>query len=508
MEHDEQERAPGTAAKDPLPGSNQDKADRSLYVVLLATAGLLLARIPVIALRRFDPDEFEHAHAAWCVWKGMIPYKDLFEHHTPWYHYLLSTFFRWFDVAGSFESGRHFLILGRGLSLALTVLTILLIIRAGRIWNDRRVGVLAGFLLVGQPVFFQKTLEIRPDVLALPFFLGALVLLLRALSPTATRQLRNFFLGGLCLGASIMCTQKMLFVLPGMCMGLGVWALLGEDWPRRRSRLIAVAILFLGLAIPFSLTWFAFTLGHAGSDMIRNNFLLNAHWKYVVHQQLLRVLEGSWPVLILALLGAAVVVYHFIRSKHRRYDGFLLVCILLGLIAGILVVPVAHRQYYLMPIPIACLLAARAGTFLVDLAQQRTRAGLLLLATIPLAVLPVLGLREAFDDPNDQQLARLHYVYDNTKPTDLMMDGWEGTGVFRPHAFYYYFIHEELVPMLPRDRVDALLHDLEQGKTRPRLIALDKNLIALGSRFVGFVERNYVTKDDFFYLSAPPPGNK
>jgi hypothetical protein len=89
-----------------------------------------------------------------------------------------------------------------------------------------------------------------------------------------------------------------------------------------------------------------------------------------------------------------------------------------------------------------------------------------------------------------------------------VMDGWEGTGVFRPHAFYYYFIHEELGPMLPRDRVNAFVDDLEHGKTVPVLIAFDRNLSSLGSRFVRFVERNYVSGDGFFYLLRDHSGRQ
>jgi hypothetical protein len=67
----------------------------SRYAISLAILGLLLAWIPVILPRWFDSDEFEHSHAAWCVFKGMLPYKDFFEHHTPRYYYLLSPFFHW-----------------------------------------------------------------------------------------------------------------------------------------------------------------------------------------------------------------------------------------------------------------------------------------------------------------------------------------------------------------------------------------------------------------------------
>jgi hypothetical protein len=81
------------------------------------------------------------------------------------------------------------------------------------------------------------------------------------------------------------------------------------------------------------------------------------------------------------------------------------------------------------------------------------------------------------------------------------MDGWEGMGVFRPHAFYYYFIHDELLPMLSQARVDAFLDDLEGRRVHPRLIALDSHLVALGPRFQAFVARNYTTRDGFFYYS-------
>ncbi len=506
MQHDDYKR--------PIEPRTRHAHANSLYFVVLATAGFFLARIPVLLHRLFDSDEFQHSHAAWCVFKGMVPYKDFFEHHTPWYYYALSPFFHWFDVDLSFESARHFLIFGRGLSLVLAILSVLLIILIGRLWEDRRVGLLAGLFLVSQPVFLQKTVEIRPDVLASPFFLGGLWFLLRGLARIsdgadgARRSARLFLGAGLSLGAAIMCTQKMLFVLPGMLAGLCIWALFTGS-PNRtqsglRARILSIAVFLLGIGVPAALTWAVFAFHHAGHEFIANNFLLNSSWTHAAHEQLLKVLEGSWPILVLSLLGASVSLYHFFRSEQGQYGGFVLLCTLFGLIAGILVVPVAHRQYYLIPLPIACLFAAQGLYFLVERAQERARAWLLVLATIPLAVLPVVDLREALTLRNDQQLARLRYVFESTKPTDLVMDGWEGTGVFRPHAFYYYFLHDESVEMLPRERVDAYLDALESGMIRPRLIAMDDHVTLLGSRFLRFVNANYISKDGFFYFSRNP----
>ena len=50
---------------------------------LAAIALLILARAFLIPVRVFDADEFEHTHAAWSVFKGLVPYRDFFEHHGP-----------------------------------------------------------------------------------------------------------------------------------------------------------------------------------------------------------------------------------------------------------------------------------------------------------------------------------------------------------------------------------------------------------------------------------------
>ena len=93
-----------------------------------------------------------------------------------------------------------------------------------------------------------------------------------------------------------------------------------------------------------------------------------------------------------------------------------------------------------------------------------------------------------------------------TEPTDVVMDGWEGMGVFRPHAFHYFFLHEEVRAWLPRTPVDAFLGELEAGSVRPKLIAMDENLRALGPRFASFVETHYTSSDGFFYFPNEKTG--
>jgi 4-amino-4-deoxy-L-arabinose transferase-like glycosyltransferase len=497
-------RGPSAAAGD-APSRGEANSEAGSSFLLAAIVALLVARIPVILRRAIDNDEFEHAHAAWNVFTGLLPYKDFFEHHTPWYYFSLAPFFHWFPVAESFDAARHFLIFARFFSLALTALSAVLVFLLGRLGAGRRVGLLAALFFVGQPVLIHKTLEIRPDVPALPFFIAALWFLRHALAREA-RRLRWFLGGGLCLGATVMCTQKLLFALPGVFLGLGLWALSGVRRGDRRlsiARTAAVLVVALGVAAPIVVTWLGFALRGGGDQFIYDNFLLNAHWKWRTSRHLLPIVRTGWPVLALGLVGAWSALAKTPNSK--RDDGnVLLLCTLAGLAAGVAVVPVAYDQYFLPPLTIACLFAARGLSLLLEASRHRARAWLLVGATVSLLLWPLLDLRGEFGRRNEVQLARLQFVFAHTGPHDPVLDGWLGMDVFRPQPLYYSFMHRELQVSLPASEKEAYLDALTSGRVKPALIALDDELRALGPRFVQYVRRNYVSEDGVLYLPARP----
>jgi hypothetical protein len=493
-----------------VPSRQAAPSDAGCTILLVAIAAFLLARIPVIAVRAFDVDEFEHAHAAWNVFRGLLPYKDFFEHHTPWYYFALSPFFRWFAVDQSFDAARSFLIVARGLSFILTVLSAWLVYLVARLGASRRVGLLAALFFVALPVLTHKTLEIRPDVPALPFFIGVLWFLRRGLLAEAALPARHrrFFLGaGLCLGAAIMCTQKMLFVVPGALLGLALWTIAGG---RRafRFRTDAVAILLVGLAVPIAGTWIGFAAHGGGAQFIHDNFLLNARWRWYSGRHLQEVLPSSGPILLLAVVGAAFALLRRDRSRPRDHGDVVLLCILGGLIAGLVVVPAAYQQYYVPILTIACLFAARGLSTLLDLPRHGARAWLVIGATLPFLIWPVVDLSRALGERNDVQMARLRFVFAHTRPTDLVLDGWLGTNVFRPHPLQYGFMHRELLVSLTDSEREAYLDAFTSGRVRPALIALDDELRALGPRFLDFLERDYASSDGLFYFPAQPSSVK
>ncbi len=67
-------------------------------VAILLVLALLFLRLPLIETCGHNPDELEHLHWSWCVWRGLVPYVDYFDHHTPWLHFFLVQFFDFYDV--------------------------------------------------------------------------------------------------------------------------------------------------------------------------------------------------------------------------------------------------------------------------------------------------------------------------------------------------------------------------------------------------------------------------
>ena len=61
----------------------------------------------------FNPDEFWHLHSAWCLSRGMIPYRDFFEHHTPWLYFLLAPIFSLYRVDVDPNAAVAFIFLAR-----------------------------------------------------------------------------------------------------------------------------------------------------------------------------------------------------------------------------------------------------------------------------------------------------------------------------------------------------------------------------------------------------------
>jgi 4-amino-4-deoxy-L-arabinose transferase-like glycosyltransferase len=524
------------------------------FILILITYGL---RFWLLKVRFFDRDEFQHLHSAWYISKGMLPYRDYFDHHTPLFHFLLAPFFAFFKVDTDVSEAIAFIFLTRQCMWMFTGIILVLAFWLGKIWRDERIACVATLFLTNTIFFFEKTLEIRPDLLAVIFWLGCLIMLVRAIQSddAESRKIRWLFAGsGALLGLGILCTQKLLFALPGMVVVVA-WYLIDPRSPGTfQVRFRNLLFQFSGFCSPILLMLLYFLLRGTLNEFIEYNLLLNLRWKrrftpYDHLQNLVRQNPFLVAFGIVGLIRALVVLF---RHDTFRRGEFVLVLNTIGLVVGLFLMPVPHRQYYLLFLPLVAILA---GTLFVDavatLAQlperqykwpwpssvavvllavllgitlwytlqmakprlltdtfypimwigvlvgvvilliRRHRDGALALLLIALSIYPLHQMRGAFRTRNTGALNDIRYIIENTTPQDTIMDGSSGRGVFRPHAYFYYILFREIRLMISDQERLELLEALRSGRIAPKLTVLDKDLRALSPEIRAFFEEHY-----------------
>ena len=343
-----------------------------LIVALAMTLFLFGLRLPLLRVSPIDPDELSHLHCAWSVSKGMLIYRDFFENHTPWFYFLVAPLFSFFSVETNisdafffFFGARYLMWLAAGASLVLTF-------RIGILWRNAPVAWVGTIFLSLTTVFLGKTIEIRPDVPALAFFLACLITVIGAMrSEGSGLGVRSrFALSGAFLGAALMFLPKILLVGPGFALAM-LWYVCD---PRGRrnfgDRLRDVIWQSIGFAVPLGLTMGYFASRGALQEFIWFNLLLNLTYGATTSMSplpLLKFLLRESPFLVvLGLIGFARGFFEMFGSVNFRRGDYVLVSSALSLFAGLFLTPLPYHQYYVMFLP---LLALFAATSLVQLAE-------------------------------------------------------------------------------------------------------------------------------------------
>lgn len=557
-----------TKRNDPISESN-----RVVFFFALFLAGVALClRVPEIWRRVFDPDEFEHFHAAFCLWSGMVPYRDFFEHHPPLFWLVLQPLF--------FLGENPFVILVAGrLLMCLGLLGILFVtFDLAKVISGKFVGTISVVFLGCTTMFVTKSIEIRPDI---PEVLLWLISVRFVLSGCQRKRDTLFFWAGLFSGLSGLCSQKVIlgvFGLIGALIARGVW----EPAPGARRRLFRSIVIFsCGFLLPFSVTiCVLFFLDGAGSFLYRC-FVFNALWKIRISPMPV-CLEFIRQNPLICSLGCTAVLMQ-LGSVGKSFEKAILLGAVVGVLFGIALIPVVQRQYLLLLFPLWSIFAAEwfvsriVGTDTADrkvwdfvlagflgisvafgsprihgrsdtfaalwllvlalvLISVRIRLGwvrillsLLVVslagfltplgnfgmvfwaaALVYLAVIRFVRGREALLITllvgiiafplskalrhdyvgNVTQLEYIDIVMEETNPDDTVFDGWSGYGVFRPHAYYYFFLHTEIRAMLNQD---------ERGKDvvealrlrNPKIIIYDEHVQRLSGEVNEYVQKYY-----------------
>jgi len=338
-------------------------------VCLALIVASFAARLVLLQTRAFDPDELQHAHAAWAFHQGLLPYRDFFEHHMPGIYYLLAPMLSWFDVAARPEEALRFLIAARMLMWGFASCAVVLTMLIGAAYGGASVGWLSGALLGLSVVFVGRGLEIRPDVPALTFWLASLLALLRATSSIGStastapgRRLMWFATAGLMLGCTLLFNQKALFVGPGLA-AFSVWYLFHA---RRTSPsglgppMLDIGTLLAACAVPLGVMAVHFWWHGALAALVQHVLGNNAKWI----QEVSATSTLEWMLLRDPLLSAVATAgmlqagLSIARAPWASSGAVVLLFPTASVLAGMAVIPAPYPQYMLMVLPAGAVFGA------------------------------------------------------------------------------------------------------------------------------------------------------
>ncbi len=511
-----------------------------------------LIRFPLSQVRFFDPDEFQHMHHAWYVSMGKVPYRDFIDHHTPLYHAFLAPFFSMHDVAASASEGEAMLFLARRISWILSALIIVLAFELARRWRGRDVAFVSTALLSTTIMFVDKTLEIRPDLFTMVFWVGALILVLEGINSDGSKPRRDMLLfagSGACMGLGLLSSQKLLFAGPGLAATM-IWFLLDNRSPIPMSRRIALLVAqVVGLLAPIAIALGVFASMSAMSAFIHYNLSANVGLgdRFSPISRTRTLLRQNPFYIALGLTGLIPVALRLRQPESARRGDYLVVLNLIGLVIGLFLNPVPYDQSFLTLMPLVAMLAASyivgairglfeaeqdattrerilvagVGVLLVAFCIRysvpivtrygllfpagavltaalsvycyRTRAASALIATVTafLVILPIAQLTTEFRATSKAQFAELESVYANSSPTDTFLDGFTGYGLFRPHASRFWFLHTEMQAMMTPDEKSEIVSGVITGRITPKMIGYDRSLKSLSPVMNQYIEANY-----------------
>ncbi|HXV59686.1 MAG TPA: hypothetical protein VEK15_03245 [Vicinamibacteria bacterium] len=455
-------------------------------------------RLGFLERRGFNPDELQHLHSSWCISQGFLPYRDYFDHHTPWLHFGLSILFSVFDVTTDPEEAISLIFSGRRAMWVITGLILALTFWVGRQQRGVDVGLMAVLLLSNTVMFLGKTLEIRPDVPASALLVLAVALSTSALRVPGPQKARwRLVSSGLALGAAVMFTQKALFVLPGFAAALAL-----HLWEGGKSRLNETSrnVYWLagGFLLPILGTLSFFAIEGALSDFIELSFLINLRWKARLSAwPLFEELTVQNPFLVaLGVLGLVKAAVELRRQSLPRAATALPLLATISLVVGAFLIPVPHRHYALAFLPFAAVYAAKGFWDVVvaflALLRRGSRHGAAAILLITLSLHPLYQSRVFWERRNWSTLQAIEWVLRNVGPDETVLDGFSGLGVFRRHAFFFFFLHDEIRPMLRDEDWRELVQGLESGSIAPKVVVFDRHLEEGPPELRELIERDYL----------------
>ena len=470
----------------PLGGT---KADERSAPAEMAIAGglffvLLMLRLFYAPNQLWDSDEPQHLHLVWAWANGLLPYKDVFDNHSPLFQAVSAPIFALLGERADIVTAMRWAI------MPISVLVLWMTYRLGRRLFSRRVALWGSVLAACFPDLYFKLDEYRPDL-----FWCALWLILLAILTNGQLNPRRLFWAGFTLGIAFAVSMKTSFLLLTILVAAMIVGVLGLVIPEFRGHpqrtlgiFYFIAPLFGTLIVPLALVGF-FAWKGALSQMyycvIAHNIAASAdQWSLFLH----RTRDLRFWLFVPMIAGGIWLAKRDPdrqRSIHRLF--FLAV---VGLYCPLLFSfwPLISKQDFLPFYPLLILVLTCPLVWVGDWIRSKTVLPAYLLPAV-VAVLQLswmIKARPPLKATNQTNLAIISDVLKLTQPGETVLDA-KGQTIYRQRPFYYVF------EQITREKV-------ERGELRddcPERLVENRTPVVVSSHWLTpatglFVSQNYI----------------
>ena len=443
---------------------------------------LLVLRIVYAWALRINSDEPQHLHVVWGWTQGLLPYRDVFDNHTPLFQLLSAPLF------AAIGERAEILPLMRLATIPWYALALWCTYRIGRALFDARTGAWAAVLTALMPAFFILFAQFRTDVAWAALWLAMVMVAIEG-RPTPRRA----FCVGLLAGAACAVSLKSLLLL-GTLGGSALLVLALQRALARRMPLreIATTLLFAvaGFAVLPAVIALSFYAAGAWDAFVYCVFVHNlvpglGNWEHNT---------GRFFIFPIALIPVTLVGRELMRRDADVERGakraFVWSAAMLYVAALTSYWPLLTRQDLL---PFRPLIAVFVVALLLHVyrssAGWRTRAPLRLILPLCAEFFLLLSDQSPFKDRVHRYVTELRDVQWLSNADDYVMDA-KGEAIFRRRPFY--FALEQIT--LKRIELGLIPDTISQAlrATSTAVIVSGPELDRVPAATRNFIEHNYV----------------
>jgi len=385
---------------------------------------------------RVNSDEPQHLHIAWAWVHGLLPYRDVFDNHSPLFSLLMA------PIVRAIGERPDIVILARLAMVPFALFTLLMTWAIGRRLFSEHAALLAVALVALVPDFMLGSIEYRTDQLWTGLWMAAMAVILLG---RVTRA--RSFMFGLALGSALGASMKTSLWIVSVAAGIAACVvLLRRRSVRSRPSWVAErALLALGgMAIVPGLLALFFAAHGAWRPMaycvLWHNVVPNlGFWHGAPYRALL--IPAALP--LLWIVARRIVDGSRDPAKGARRA-------LLFLTAGVYYValegfwPLVTRQDLLPFLPLGAVIIAPTLLGFAEAAGRRAStpwmARFLMFAPALALVLEIAWTQHVEASWRENgvgaEVSFLSQVLRLTRPSEPVMD-LRGEMIFRPRAYYY-----------------------------------------------------------------------